>query len=142
MEWQEEWGELVKEMESNVNAWIQEAFEHFKSDAIELNKNQLSQGLTNEGKSLSPYSTPYKKVRVKYGRPTSPKDLNLTGEHYKGFYGKAEQNFFEMGSENWKANILQHNWGEIYGIPEEQIDEFLEQKIFPFVAQKFVELFQ
>ena len=142
MDWFEEWGEFSKSLDGKVQNWIREAFSIYKDEAITLNKEQLSKGMTSEGVQLSPYSNPYKKVRIKYGRPTSPKDLNLKGGFYKGFYGISLDKYFEQGSKDWKADILEHNYPNIYGIPVDQLDSFLETYIWPHIQKRFIESFQ
>jgi hypothetical protein len=142
MEWFEEWGEIANSLDKNLNTWIKEGFSIYKDQAIELNKGQLSEGKDTKGTALSPYSTPYKRKRIKAGLQVSRKDLNFTGEHYKGFYGLALQNYFEMGSKDWKADILEHNYPGIYGIPEADLDDFLDAFIWPHVQTRFIESIQ
>lgn len=96
-----------------------------KSDIEALNKSQLSTGTRADGTQLPPYSTPYLRVRRKYGRPTSPKDLNLTGEFYDKFYSLYFDKFFEIGSRSRKEGFLESNWGELHGLTEESIEKLL-----------------
>ncbi len=136
------WRDIIDSIDIDLTEWIEEAFHQYKDIAIELNKAQLSKGKLKTGENLSPYTDPYKKVRIKYGRPTSPKDLNLTGAHYKGFYGTAFPEFFEMGSDDIKEMYLEPKWGAIYGIPDDKLDKFLQTYIFPYIAQRFIGSFQ
>jgi hypothetical protein len=138
--WLKEWGEFAENIDQEIFKWIKEGFSIYKDEAINLNKQQLSAGMDSTSKNLSPYSKPYERVRRKYGRPTSPKDLNLTGGHYKGFYGLALDSYFEQGSKDLKADILEHNYPNIYGIPTEQLDSFLETFIWPHCAKRLTEL--
>lgn len=136
------WREAIDTLEGNLKGWLIDAFNKYKDEAVQLNKKQLSEGKKRTGESLSPYSTPYLSVRRKFGRPESPKDLNLQGGFTKGIYAAALTDYFEVGSDDWKELILEHNHGEILGIPDDELDEFLEKYIWPYVGQRFIENFR
>ena len=138
------WKDAVDFIDTDVKEWMAEAFHKYKDEAVKLNKENLSSGRLRTGENLSPseYSNPYKKVRIQYGRPLSPKDLNLTGDYHGGIYGTSFPDFFEMGSDDRKELILEHNWGEIHGIPDDKLDSLLETYIFPYIRERFIKNFR
>lgn len=114
----------AKAIDMDVIVW--RGLTRFRGEMVDLQKQRLSKGLLTTGKSLSGYTTPYKKVRTKHGRPTSPKDLNLTGEHYDKMYVIVQREYSQWGSNSWLSMILEHNWSEdIYGASDSDIDKIL-----------------
>jgi len=97
-------------------------------DLVDLQRNRISQGKRTDNTDLPlPYSPSHVRVRLKFGRPLSPKDLNLTGQHYAKMYVVANKDGIIMGSNDWKSMILESEWGKIYGLSESDIDIILWQ---------------
>ena len=114
------WGKIKINQDDLFIKAIQKSGEYI----LELNKKQLSQGIDATGKRLSSYSPRHIRARRKKGLQTAVKDLNFDGGHYAGFYFKPDSTGVEIASTDWKSSILE-NWGEIYGLTEENVENFL-----------------
>jgi hypothetical protein len=91
------------------------------SDDIEaLNKLQLLSGQKSDGTKLPPYSKSYLKTRKKYGRPTAPMDLYLTGKLHEAIFTTFFDKSFNIESNDYKGDILESRFGsKIYGLTNE-----------------------
>jgi hypothetical protein len=114
----------AKAIDIKVIAW--RVLSRHTDEMTDLQKSRLHRGERTDKKQLPPYSKPYIPVRVKYGRPISPKDLDLTGQHHDAMFTTTSKDYTLMGSSDWKQNILEWAWGdEIYGLSEEDMDIIL-----------------
>jgi len=112
----EDWGKIKVDQD---RVW-RDSVNELRKDLIRMNQEQLKAGFDAKGMKLPPYSSPYaKRKRI----PLTPKTLNDTGEHYKGMYALVFDKFIEMGSRS-KGDLLEYNWGEIYGLTPENEKEF------------------
>lgn len=95
---------------SEVNAAIARimayAEKEAKADAAEVTladiRRKTAKGVDADNIPFSAYVKPYLKVREKHLRPTSPKDLNLTGALMKGLYFDAGQSAIVPSTETEK----------------------------------------
>lgn len=115
---------FINEIEAiDINMIVWRVLSRHQDELTELQKSRLHKGLRTDNVQLSPYSNPHIKVRIKHGRPTDPKDLDLTGSHYGKMFTLAQKDSSLMGSDDWKTNILEWAWGkEIYGLTPEDIE--------------------
>lgn len=94
---------------------------------VRLNKEQLRSGIDSIGRRLPSYSPRHIRARKKKGLQTSVKDLNFDGGHYAGLYSKADTKGIDIASNDWKSSLLESDWGEIYGLTEENLDIFIKE---------------
>jgi hypothetical protein len=108
-----------------LNGICKRVLQRHSKDIEALNKSQLSKGLRSDNTKLPRYSTRYLKTRVKHGRPTSPMDLNLTGDFYKGFFASYFDSYMSISSSDHKEQVLESTYGNIHGLTPESMDTLL-----------------
>lgn len=114
------------------------AVQTFGERLLDLNRAYLAKGERPDGGSIQPqgYSPAYAAYRAKYGKQTAVVDLDFTGEYYKGFrlpYLGGLQ--FEVENIDPKAAKLLTSYGELYGIREADVEDFIRTSLLPEVEQ-------
>lgn len=112
----EDWGKIKVDSDK---VW-RDSVNELKEELIRMNQAQLKAGLDSKGNRLSPYTPAYARRK---GKPLFPKTLDDTGQHYKGMYAIAFDNYIEMGSRN-KGDLMEWAWGEIYGLVDGNLEKF------------------
>jgi hypothetical protein len=105
---------------------------------LDYNRSYLRKGLKPDGTPIDAggYSPAYAAYRAKYGKQTTVKDLNFTGEYYEAFLLPYLGGLrFEVENTDSKAAKLLASYGELYGIREEDIEDFVQAHLVPEVAQ-------
>lgn len=110
----------------------------FGEQLLDYNRQYLQKGQKPDGTPVDSggYSPPYAAYRAKYGKQTAVKDLNFTGAYYDSFllpYVGGLQ--FEVENSDSKAKQLLTSYGELYGIREADIEDFITTYLLPEVAQ-------
>jgi hypothetical protein len=95
--------------------------------AIDLNIEQLMNGIDAEGRSLGEYKSA---AYAEFKRSLNPRgvvDLRLTGDWQDEMYLEADKFPVYMNSSNWKTLKLTTDFGEnILGLTQENKQKFLE----------------
>lgn len=118
---------MIEPVNIDLNAVCKRVLLRHKSEIEQLNKLQLLSGRRSEGR-LPPYKKSYLKTRRKYGRPTAPMDLYLTGKLHSEIYSLFFQNQFELGSKDPKARFLEERkdiGSEAFGLDGQSRDLLL-----------------
>lgn len=108
---------------------------------VELNKDQLHQGLNSEGGLIGDYKAyrnavyAFEKYRMNPEPGLGNPDLNLSGDHYAAMYAKVRGNDYEQGSTDEKSRKLERKYSEgkagIYGLNEESREILTEKYLRP-----------
>lgn len=110
----------------------------FGEHLLDYNRQYLRQGQKPDGTPIDAggYSPAYAAYRAKYGRQTAVKDLGLTYEFYNA-YRLPYLGGGQFGIENTdpKAAKLLRSYGELYGVRESDIMDFVVQFVEPEVKQ-------
>jgi hypothetical protein len=123
----------------DINVLLKRVLQRHSNDIEALNKAQLSKGERADGSRLPPYSKSYLKTRKKFGRPTAPMDLNLTGKFYEKFFTQYFDSYLNIGSKDGKEPILEQMFGYIHGLTPESIDKLLwEIGVADELIQEFI----
>jgi hypothetical protein len=112
--------------------------ETFGQRLLDLNRSYLAQGERPDGSPIDAggYSPAYARYRAKYGKQTQVKDLDFTGEYYSRFVLPYIGGLrFEVANLDPKAAQLLKNYGELYGIREADIIDFITTTIEPEIRQ-------
>ena len=128
----------------DVNAVCKRVLQRHQDDIEALNKLQLSKGIRSDNTSLPAYKKSYLKTRRKHGRPTSPMDLNLTGQFYEKFFVEFYNSYLNIGSRDGKGPVLEEMFrSDIYGLTQENLDVLLWQMGFvdDFITELKTEMF-
>jgi hypothetical protein len=105
---------------------------------LDYNRNYLLAGEKPDGSPIDAggYSPAYAAYRRKYGLQTAVKDLKFTGDYAKAFRLDYQGGLsFEIGNLDPKAAKLLTSYGELYGVREEDIIDFIQVKLKPEIEQ-------
>ena len=110
----------------DVTEIVRRVLSRHTDELVALQKARLHSGVKTDNEALPGYSDGWTYKRRKAGKQTSVKDLDYTGGHYKDMFAKVLKDYTEMGSEDFKQDILVHNWGiDIYGLSNDEMDYLL-----------------
>ena len=129
----------------DINVICKRVLQRHSEDIEALNKLQLGTGTRSNDTKLPPYKKSYLKTRRKYGRPTSPMDLNLRGDFYEKFFTNYFNAYLSISSKDGKGPILEQMFSsDIYGLTDKSKEILLWQYgVFDEISQEFHnELFQ
>jgi hypothetical protein len=106
----------------------------------ELNKEQLHQGLTNKGTSITPFYkrrwyAEFKTLLPSYEAPNNVPDLYLNGDFYNGIDVEISDNEYSIYSKDEKSDDLSSKYKDIFGLNEKNIETARQ-----FVTKTFVNL--
>jgi hypothetical protein len=121
------------------------AVQTFGGFLLDYNRAYLLAGQKPDGSPIDPngYSPAYAAYRRKYGKQTAVKDLTFTEAFAKAYhldYLGSEQ--FSIENLDPKAAKLLKEYGELYGIREADIVDFITRYIEPEVRQVVIQHMQ
>jgi hypothetical protein len=110
----------------------------FGEELLDYNRQYLLKGERPDGSPIDEngYSPSYAAYRRKYGLQTAVKDLTFTKAFANGYrlpYLGGLQ--FEVENIDPKASKLLKTYGELYGVREEDIQEFVRARLVPELEQ-------
>lgn len=114
----------------------------FGEQLLDANRAYLAKGQRPDGSPVDAggYSPAYQKYRAKYGKPTEFVTLNFTGDYYEAFRlqyaGSLE---FTVENLDPKAAKLLRSYGDLYGVREADIIDFITTTIEPEVRQVVIQ---
>lgn len=124
-----EFANLVKNL--NIDKLVDEVIEQNIPELLDLNTGQLSVGKNSEGQKVGEYSTDlYADFKKAIGSqaPSGDVDLKVSGDFFEGFKALIKPKVIEIFSDDEKAEGLEERYGsEIYGLTDENLDEWIEQ---------------
>ncbi len=95
-------------------------------DISELNRDQLRKGQDIHGASLPPYSA--RSVDV-FGKPAGAIKLFDTGDFYAAIKPEFADKSFTVTDNDWKAEMLQREFGDVIGLQRESINELAQDSL-------------
>ena len=108
-------------------------------DIIDLNQEQLDQGIKSTGDRLTDYSDIWARIRKKKGLQVSNKDLKFTGKLRNKMYVSPYKMYTEIGSKDPKAGEVEDmNSNDIWSLTPENMDKLLWER---GVADDFITLY-
>lgn len=114
----------------------------FGEQLLDANRAYLAKGQRPDGSPVDAggYSPAYARYRAKYGKQTAVKDLHFTGDYYNSFrLPYLGSLLFEIENIGPKAAKLLKSYGELYGVQEKDIIDFITSTIEPEVRQVVVQ---
>ena len=106
----------------------------FGQQLLDLNRGYLLNGERPDGEPIqeSGYSPAYAAYRRKYGKQTAVVDLKFGGDFQKAFVLEYIGSLrFEIKNTDSKAAKLLTTYGELYGIREADIEDYVERYLKP-----------
>jgi len=97
---------------------------------IDENVEQMEKyGLKPSGEQIGEYSPTSKWIKQQKGQPSDSVRLHDTGEFHQGMFMKKvresqKESEFEIKSADWKSDMLEREWGEIFGLTKENLKDF------------------
>jgi hypothetical protein len=110
----------------DLNKATENALRARGNDISELNREQLRRGQDVSGASLPPYSA--RSVEV-FGKPAGAIKLFDTGDFYAAIKPDFADKSFELTDSDWKAEMLQKEFGDVIGLQEESINELAQDAL-------------
>lgn len=140
--------QLKKSEKISPNNLNDELFKLVKSLERDIKKTNLNEQLFNEGvdahgKPLFSKTTKrgtYSKMTEQLSggkkRAGDPYTLRDTGEFYKGFFLKIENDKALFGSTDEKTPMLIADFGEIFGLTDENLKALIDKKLKPLFIRE------
>lgn len=117
----------------NTDAVIDKTMDESLPDFVEMQKDQLSQGINQKGQGIGKYKDPYY-ADVKHSMNPLPGvgnvDLKYTGAFYQGLQAAIVGESIVIESTDSKASELEAKYGPIYGMDAES-KRMMREKIRP-----------
>lgn len=121
----------ISQLNNNWASVIDEFFNKFESDFIDMIQDQLLHGEDGAGNKLQEYASGiYSSYKKTIGSISSPvADLKVTGDFYDGMY---LNKFNEIDSTDWKTSKLIEKYGDsILDPQEDRLNNFVNEQIIP-----------
>jgi len=119
---------------------ITESLEEMEQYLIQLNKEQLGEGLDSEGRSLGQYTDATLAIKQQKGRPAKGYNITLfdTGDFYKSFLVSVIGNSLIMESKDWKESELISSFGQnIFGLTIDKKEE-VSKRLYSILDPKII----
>jgi len=116
----------------NCKKFGEEIMVKYEAHIIDENVEQMEKyGLKPSGEKIGEYSPTSKWIKQQKGQPYDSVRLHDTGEfHEKMFMKKIKEtqkeSEFEIKSADWKSDMLERNWGKIFGLTEKNLKDFTQ----------------
>lgn len=96
-----------------------------EKEIIELQQDQMSEGIRGDGKFTQTYKSDYYVSKFKQGSKSKPKrDYKLTGDFYDGMFTAERNDVLLIGSLDDKSRFLEpQEDNKLFGIAEQSRDE-------------------
>jgi len=126
----------------NLRAIYRNAIKEHERDILDLQKEQMSAGLADQGDDIEPGYRPRTiELKKAKGQETDHVTLQDTGAFYRGQYVKFAVDHFELTSRDRKRNKLVRKYhgnrgGDIFGLAPES-KEVLGAMILPDIQDEF-----
>jgi hypothetical protein len=136
---------FVKKLKSiNLRAIYRNAIKEHEQDIVDLQQEQLSAGLADQGDELQPGYRPRTiENKLAKGQPVDRVTLKDTGEFYRKQYVKYSIDKFEISSRDRKRNKLVNKYtgnrgGDVFGLTPSS-KTILAEMIKPDIQEEFRE---
>lgn len=117
----------LKKINKGIDAVVISYAKEYESEIIDLNTEQLYQGIDSNGEDISP---PYRPMTISIkqglGQPTNRVTLKDEGDFYDGFFVNYGNDWFALGSDDEKAQKLEKKYGaDIYGLTDKSKEDLV-----------------
>lgn len=103
---------------------VEKAIDRQADYMVELNRDQLEDGMRSDGSQLPPYSPATVEIKNAKGQQTQPMNLRDTGSWQGRLHVKKYDKYMEIISDDPKEGKLIERFGEnIEGLTDENIDK-------------------
>jgi len=137
---------LAKLRGFNFQDELQVIIEDNKERVADLQADQLSQGLRNDGRQINPQYTKYtvaakQQFGVGLGAVTDRVTFYDTGELYKSLRVKVTPTTFTIQSDNFKFDkMIKRSGKETVGLSKDYCDMFVQSYTKPIIARRMREV--
>lgn len=139
--------DILDELEGlNLEEIVEYSLQEVSAEYVRKNLDQLYEGMGSDGQKIVPQYRRQKYARAKNEMNPTPgfgtPDLFLTGEFYRQTEAKIEGGDLVEESSVEYAKKLEEQYGDdqIWGLDEENHDEFVNEDLQPLIIEKIMEL--
>jgi hypothetical protein len=118
------------------------AIDKTKKEWIELNQDQMLRGQDRNGDLLGKYkNSRYAKMKNQLNPlpGLGNKDYRLHGDYYKGMFLVVDNGVIRQGSEDEKAQWLEKNKDQRYGLQPENKKDYIREFLRPLFNELFLQ---
>lgn len=115
-----------------------EVIEESEEDIVQLNLDQLNEGVTADGSDIQPEYTPFTvRIKKRKNQPFDRVTLKDTGDFYSKVFVKPFGNQFQISSDDPKTAMLVKKYGDkIFGLTEQNKHDLAEIILKPRFIEK------
>lgn len=134
---------FLQQISSSYRALAFQVIQENEDRIIDLNLQQLYDGLNADGSPIEPEYTPFTvAIKRRKGQPSDRVTLRDTGDFWEGIALKVFETEFELIGTDSKTDKLKAKYGDlIIGLSEESRLRLLNDILIPGLALKFKDLY-
>lgn len=123
------------------------AVEATKEKLEELNKEQMQEGIQNDGDIIRwqkddhyPYTKPYERKKEKAGLQVEVVDLKFSGDFWEEIEASAGSDQIDFTSNNYKTQFLEKNYSnKIFGTTDENTEKYNQEDFGPAFREQLAQ---
>lgn len=132
----------IKALRDSLPSIAQDSVIEVSNDLSSAQKEQLLQGVSSAGGTFRKYrSASY--ARLKNAMNPLPglgnPDLKYTGSFYQGIYVNVSGGKITIGSHDDKAQMLEANYKNVFGLDPQDMEDFLYGKLRPVYRKNIID---
>lgn len=138
----------LRQFNTDLVNTMQDIILEYETVIVDMNAEEqlYEQGITSYGVSIASYA-PYSELTIQIkeqkGQPTNRVTLRDEGDFEGSFFVKINPESFEVKAGDWKTEDLTRQYGdEILGLTVENINEFVNQYLFPRLQKALLDAIQ
>lgn len=118
----------LKSIQSDLDSIILDAVKQNEAEIIDLNIEQLENGLNNDSSQIAPaYTTTTIQIKRLKGQPTNRVTLKNEGDFHNSIFIAYGSDRFALGSTDIKTKKLKKKYGfKVLGLTDDSIQETIE----------------
>lgn len=124
----------LKSLRDNLPSIAENSVNETKEDVVVIQKDQLRQGVSSTGGSFRKYQNKAYAIKKNKMNPIpglGNPDLKYTGSFYDGIFVSVAGGRITIGSHDSKAQMLEANYKNVFGLSPQEMEDFLYGKLKP-----------
>jgi hypothetical protein len=129
-------------LRNNLLSIAQNSVSEVKGDFAIIQKDQLKQGVSATGGSFRKYQNKAYAIKKNKMNPLpglGNPDLKYTGSFYDGIFVNVSGDKITIGSHDEKAQMLEANYKNVFGLSPQEMEDFLYGKLRPVYRQNIID---
>lgn len=132
----------IKALRDNLPSIAEGSVSEVKEDLSAIQKEQLHAGVSSTGGTFRKYSSNAYAIRKNKMNPIpglGNPDLKYTGSFYDGIFVSVVGGKVTVGSHDEKAQMLEANYKNVFGLDPQDMEDFLYGKLRPAYRQNIID---